>query len=1117
MYNRKFFPLVLTFILVISLIIEPIHMLATVSDTTSGKNIVPLKVTESITYEGISIKEGTILFGEKIDEKQYQIPIHKIDEYVQLDNGLIEEVDPGLIDTSYFNYLDELVITEEQVYSSSNRFIDHNAEPVIEVIEEEVTLPLYESDNQIGMFLGYRLFPLEENILDSENKHLVENESSNSESAPEDETGTNEMDNLEDVESPDTTESKDNEDSDSLDSTSEEDSNRNNTEELDKDLIEDKDLRESRVNVQATMTGLRTLNDPWENSNAKYFKVIENNVPVYDNRTGKLVQIGTLVNGQTYPIVRDYGNWHRIQFGSYYGYVSKKSTIPSSKSAIANENKSYRNKSRTITALQDAPVYDNTSGSLVEFGKLTKGAEISIASDYGNWWRVIYSGRIGYINKSVVKANFQSGDKYFRVISNDTPVYDNRTGKLVKIGDLTKGQIYPISRDYGNWWRIQFSNYYGYVHKDNTEYAPNNLKNINKRYKNHSRTVVPYNDIPVYDNTSGKLVKYGTIKKGVTYHIATDYGNWWRIIYADRVGYIAKSDVKANFVSSDRYFTANSNLPIYDNRSGKLVKVGEVVAGQEYPIDKHYGNWWRIKFSNFYGYVNKSGTSPVTKPTYKNTKKNYKNSNKIVKTLRNTPVYDNTSGSLVQFGTISKDVNYPIVSDYGNWWRILFNDRVGYISKQDANNRMVKTTTYNISFNEALNIQMTATPKSDGAGKKAATRSEVSNYLNPANFAPNSASYFQFLLLDEPTSTKASELNSRFLRTYSQAGSLQGQGNAFVQAANRYGINEVYLVAHTLHETGNGTSTLASGVSRWTQMVPGTCTPVKDKNGKNVIIDISPRKVYNMYGVHAFDDCPLNAGAQYAYDNGWFTPAQAIIGGAGFIKNGYLNRGQNTLYKMRWDPATAASTGKYGKQYATHIAWADIQARSIARMYDQLTGYFLQFDVPQYKSQPGDGTPPPSQVDKKEVLPVKTYATITSSYRTINMRKDPSTRNEPIREIPRGARIEVLYDNGDNWYHIKDLASGQVGYITKGSSSNRYFTFDNLYRVSTSSGGLNVRDNPSTSGRPVGSLQKDEKISVVLDSNRKVVSHVANGYTWYKINFDGVERWVANDFLTKIN
>ena len=35
----------------------------------------------------------------------------------------------------------------------------------------------------------------------------------------------------------------------------------------------------------------------------------------------------------------------------------------------------------------------------------------------------------------------------------------------------------------------------------------------------------------------------GTIETGVVFPIATDYGNWWRIIYLDRVGYVEKNNI----------------------------------------------------------------------------------------------------------------------------------------------------------------------------------------------------------------------------------------------------------------------------------------------------------------------------------------------------------------------------------------------------------------------------------------------------------------------------------------------------------------------------------------------------------------------------------------------
>src|SRR5690606_9983112 len=157
-------------------------------------------------------------------------------------------------------------------------------------------------------------------------------------------------------------------------------------------------------------------------------------------------------------------------------------------------------------------------------------------------------------------------------------------------------------------------------------------------------------DLIVYDNTSGSLVPYGIIDKGQSYPIATDYGNWWRVVYADRVGYVRKSDVQTEFLKTDKFFRADATLPIYDNRTGKLVKVGEVKKGQEYPRVSDYGNWHRIQFGNIYGYVHKSQTSATSGSSIKNVNKKFKNESRTITALQNATVYDNTSGKLVPFG-----------------------------------------------------------------------------------------------------------------------------------------------------------------------------------------------------------------------------------------------------------------------------------------------------------------------------------------------------------------------------------------------------------------------------------------------------------------------------------
>jgi mannosyl-glycoprotein endo-beta-N-acetylglucosaminidase len=102
-----------------------------------------------------------------------------------------------------------------------------------------------------------------------------------------------------------------------------------------------------------------------------------------------------------------------------------------------------------------------------------------------------------------------------------------------------------------------------------------------------------------------------------------------------------------------------------------------------------------------------------------------------------------------------------------------------------------------------------------------------------------------------------------------------------------------------------------------------------------------------MYGAGAYDTDPLKAGAEFAYKQGWFTPEAAIIGGAQFIGQSYINnpdRQQNTLYKMRWNPAAPAT-----HQYATDIGWATKQVFNMKKIYDSLNDYVLYYDLPIFK------------------------------------------------------------------------------------------------------------------------------------------------------------------------
>ncbi|MDM5336525.1 SH3 domain-containing protein [Fictibacillus enclensis] len=202
-----------------------------------------------------------------------------------------------------------------------------------------------------------------------------------------------------------------------------------------------------------------------------------------------------------------------------------------------------------------------------------------------------------------------------------------------------------------------------------------------------------------------------------------------------------------------------------------------------------------------------------------------------------------------------------------------------------------------------------------------ASPDDLKYYMDSNHFKNDPVKSYQFIKLSQSASLNADEVNQRIL---TGKGILQGQAAAFITAGETYHINEIYLISHALLETGNGTSKLATGIQY---------------NG---------RTVYNMYGIGAVDSDPINKGAARAFAEGWFTPEAAIIGGARFISQDYIQAEQDTLYKMRWNPLAASNSGKATHQYATDIGWAVKQTTQMHNLYSLLSSYKIIMEVPVY-------------------------------------------------------------------------------------------------------------------------------------------------------------------------
>ncbi|MEC6467113.1 glucosaminidase domain-containing protein [Staphylococcus aureus] len=217
------------------------------------------------------------------------------------------------------------------------------------------------------------------------------------------------------------------------------------------------------------------------------------------------------------------------------------------------------------------------------------------------------------------------------------------------------------------------------------------------------------------------------------------------------------------------------------------------------------------------------------------------------------------------------------------------------------------------TFQQALDRQMSRgnPKKSHTWGWANATRAQTSSAMNVKRIWESNTQCYQMLNLGKYQGISVSALN----KILKGKGTLDGQGKAFAEACKKNNINEIYLIAHAFLESGYGTSNFASG-----------------RYG-----------AYNYFGIGAFDNDPDYA-MTFAKNKGWTSPAKAIMGGASFVRKDYINKGQNTLYRIRWNPKNPAT-----HQYATAIEWCQHQASTIAKLYKQIGLKGIYFTRDKYK------------------------------------------------------------------------------------------------------------------------------------------------------------------------
>ncbi|MDY3960329.1 SH3 domain-containing protein [Romboutsia timonensis] len=545
---------------------------------------------------------------------------------------------------------------------------------------------------------------------------------------------------------------------------------------------------------------------------------------------------------------------------------------------------------------------------------------------------------------------------------------------------VKKNDKVNILQSSNGWYKIETSSgKQGWV---SSSYISASNSNTNNSTNNNTQSNIAIVNTDGLNFRNGAGTSYSIIKvlnKGEKVEVISESNGWSKVKHDSRLGYVASQYIDKATTNYTIKEVNTDGLNVRTGPSTSYATIGKLNKGTRVEVISESAGWSKINYNNKTAYVSSgylkavSTSTPDTKP--EDTTQQYKEI-KVVNT-DGLNVRKGPSTSYESIGKIDKGTSVEVISESDGWSKINYKNTTAYaatryLDKISSNEQVPPVvggeSTENVSganiYYKALNY--TLQNHVDAQYKKAleggnvisssisrmseelttsmpqsrafvtASKADLEYYLNPKNFTNSDKGMMQFLRLDTyKGGITESELNS-YLNSLPKVNGkntvFYNQGKAFINAAQKYDIDLVYLVSHAMWETGYGKSVLAQGQ---------TITSYKGKP-----LD-KPVTVYNFFGIGAIDKSANVSGAEASYSNGWTSIEKTIEGSAKWISANYIKSSkynQNTIYKMKFN------YDYIWHQYATDVNWANGISgimNNIISMYD--TASNLEFEVPDYK------------------------------------------------------------------------------------------------------------------------------------------------------------------------
>ncbi len=330
----------------------------------------------------------------------------------------------------------------------------------------------------------------------------------------------------------------------------------------------------------------------------------------------------------------------------------------------------------------------STSGTVI--GSLEKGKVVTKLGTSGNWTKIDYNGKTGYVNTPYVKP-YAGSDDDLVVIDDGKAAYvtaavNVRSGpgtSYVKLGELKKGDTVALVGSTGSWSIIKWGTGTAYVSSGYLSQS-----NPGTGSGTTTTTMVATANVNVRKGPGTSYAILGYLVKGETVQKTGTSGNWTQVKYNNQTAYVSSSYLSA--YTGGGSTPPSSSTKLYALRE-TAVRTGPSTAYRaigylEYGDSITYvgvfnSSWYEVQLGINTGYVyaadvrmNSSGGST---------------SGGMVYATSTAPVYSSTSTSSARLGYLYEGDSASRTGTVGSTWvKINFEGRTGYVQTS----RVVVTT-----------------------------------------------------------------------------------------------------------------------------------------------------------------------------------------------------------------------------------------------------------------------------------------------------------------------------------------------------------------------------------------------------------------------------------------